>query len=115
MRRLRNGGGLSRKWVQDVDAKPEHPLAHTPQDAPPDDQRDVRCRHRFDDRLQRLNAAGYCPRQPDERPGPTARLRALASRNRGQDRQLGAVADRRRQSVEEADVFSGEIDVDEAP
>jgi hypothetical protein len=79
VRRLRNGGGIGRKRIQDVDAKSEHPLAHTPQDAPPDGRRDVRRRRRLDDRLQRLNAAGYSPRHPYE-PNLAAQLVALTSR-----------------------------------
>jgi hypothetical protein len=65
VRRLRDGSGLGRKRFQDVDAKPEHPLAHAAPDAPPDNRCDVRRRHRLDDRLQRLNSAGYGPREPD--------------------------------------------------
>ena len=43
------------------------------------------------------------------------RAHGLAAGDGGQDRQLGAVGDRRREPVQEADVFAGEVDVDEAP
>jgi hypothetical protein len=65
VRRLRNGCGFRRERLQDLDAEPEHPLAHAKAHAPPDDRRDVRRRCRLDDRLQRLDA-GDRKREPAE-------------------------------------------------
>ena len=64
VRRLRDGGGVRRERFQDVDAEPQHPVAHATSDATPDDRRDVCRRPRLDNRLQRLDARdrARCPR-----------------------------------------------------
>ncbi len=73
MRRLRNGGGLGRERLQDVDAELAHPLAQPAPHAPPDDRRDVRGGNRFERRLFRLDATAA------QRSGDPPPRRALSS------------------------------------
>ena len=86
MRRLRNGRRVGRERLQDVDAVPEHPVAHAAAHATPDDRRDVRSRRRLDGRLLGLDAADAqhptgssprrelsdTPREPDAVPAASA-------------------------------------------
>jgi putative membrane protein len=66
-----------------------------------------------DARAARAVAAGRGPelQRRLERTGGVV----LAAGDGGQDRQLGAVGDRRGEAVQKADVLTGEVDVDEAP
>jgi hypothetical protein len=70
VRWLRDGGRLSREWLQDMDADAQLQLADTAAYAPLDDRRDVRRRCRLDNRLQRLDAAEQRARQLASRARP---------------------------------------------
>jgi hypothetical protein len=72
VRRLRNGRSVSGERLQDVDAVPEHPVAHAASNAAPDDRRDVRRRRRLDDRLLGLDPTDA------QRPGGSPPRRKLS-------------------------------------
>src|SRR6476619_5067558 len=111
VRWLRDGRRVGGNRLQDLAAEPQLRLADPEADARADARRDVRGGPRLDRRNQRVLGP---TRARDAARGRRAALALeLAARDRGQDRQLGAVLDGRREAVEETDVVAGDVDVDE--